>query len=59
MVGVWEDGVRGKGCCYLQERGYSIGIGSQGRDMMTREPPWEQNGFPLMVRVIWIASAKS
>ena len=33
--------------------------GSQGRDMAAREPPWEQNGLPPMVNIMWVASARS
>ena len=26
--------------------------------MTVREPPWEQNGLPPMVNIMWIAAAK-
>ena len=34
-------------------------VGSQGRDMTARGPPWEQNGLPPMANIMQIASAKS
>ena len=35
------------------------GVGSEGRNLTAREPPWEQNGLPSMVSIIQIVSAKS
>ena len=34
-------------------------VGSEGRNLMAREAPWEQNGLPSMVNIMQIVSAKS
>ena len=34
-------------------------VGSQGRDMTAREPPWERNRLPPMANIMQIASTKS
>ena len=44
-VEIWESRV---GC-----------VSSQGRDIMAMEPPWEQNGLPLMFNIMPIALANN
>ena len=34
-------------------------VGSWDRNLMAREPSWEQNGLPPMVNIMQVASAKS
>ena len=34
-------------------------VSSWGRNLMAREPSWEQNGLPPMVNIMQVASAKS
>ena len=49
---VWrcvEDGLTGKSGARC--------VGGKFRYLMAREPPWEQNGPPLIVNIVWIADS--